>query len=429
MPGRTQLQGATGRNYALDYLRASALLLMSLIHMWRYILGRSGADAVAAFVGEAAPFPFFLAFGMTQTVLVRRNRQDILPFLVLFGFIGIFHGYFMLFTPAWEFFLFLWSASLLIVAGSRLQLRPPGFFVLGIVVLAINVFLPLGVSPLAVAGREHVPNATREAIAFAQHLWVLPGPFFPLPWAVVVFFGFAIGVDDPEPRRMLSWGGLGLLAAVTLAVLGRAEPNAAFAPHLALEKWAGTSPYLLAGCGGTLVLYAGLAQLCRVPVLEIYVYPLVRFISDHLMEGTILHYLVVRVLTAESVTGPWRAVWGMRRMHWSAVLLLSVVNVVLLLTTLKAVIFLWSQVQRHLATLWDRIGLGSAIAVSLTVWAIIRMCLGVVRPGYPKWLAYAAMLGLALFYRVAKEGRRKRGDLELEQEGGASQRKASARGD
>jgi hypothetical protein len=390
------------RNEALDYLRTSALLQMSLIHMWRYILGRSGVDAFVLSCGETAPFLFFVAFGATQHALLRRPRENVLAFFVFFGVISLLHDFYQFFFPVWEFFQFLWVSSLLVVFGSRLGCGRRHFLVLGAAVLIANAIVPLGVTPLSVLGPwDHSRDA---AIALAQRLWILPGPFFPLPWVAVVFLGFAMGMASP-PRGWHAFvlSVVGLIGAFAVGLAAESRPDSALALNLTLSKWAATSTYLLAGCCGTLLLYAVFDALGRLAVVRTYVYPGVRFVSDHLIEGAILHYPVVRLLTAKSFG--WGITFrGARTLHWTGVVLLSVMNVVLLTILLKLVMLVWKRITWGGACVLDRIGWRPVAVTAALAWIVIQACFlaGAVRLGYLKWSAYAVMLGIALFYKYDK---------------------------
>lgn len=387
MPARYP-ESDPARNVALDYLRAAALCLMALIHMWRGVLGRSGVDAALRFVGEAAPFLFFVAFGMTQSRLVTRRARDLVPFVVLFGFIGLFHGYFMFYSPLWEFFLFLWFASLLAIASTWLGLRGWAYAWLGAAVLALNLVRPLGVSMI---------SAPAADVEFAHHLWLFPGTFYPLPWAAVVFFGLALGLHCQASRRGLALATTGVVLACGCGLAAARWPGQTLGARLTVEKWSATSPYMLLGCSATFLLYAALGRIARSRVARQQLYPTVRFLSDNLLLGTILHYLVTRCFEAAPFHR-WSAFAGVRTASGTAVVLLSILDLALLVAAIAGVRAAWQAFERGVSRVLRKVTVPLVSMAAVLVWVALQTSVGVVRPGYVKWGAYAAMLGLALFY-------------------------------
>ena len=397
------------RNGALDYLRAGALILMSLVHMWRFVLGRGRGDEVLLFLGETAPCLFFVAFGMTQTRFVTKGRREILSFLGLFGVISMFHSLFLLYGLTWEFFLFLWGSSVLMVAGSRAGLRAGHFLALSAVILAINFFVPLGVSEYVVIWRP-VSAETRASMDLAARLWLLPpGPFYPLPWAVLPFFGFALGMN--ELRHSGRAAALAALCiAVLLAVGGLAirEPGLPLASHLELDKLTATSTYMIAGCAWTALVYAVLHWVHRQEELNRLLYPPARFLSEHLMEGTILHYAIIRLLRAVAPR-----LGGAPAPDWTMVIVWSAANVVLLFASLKLLMMVWSTVAPRARWLLERATVPRVALLSLGLYVGLRVSLAaaIAPPRLATWLAYAAMPALALFYRYDRD--RGKGDSLL----------------
>jgi hypothetical protein len=387
------------RNEGLDYLRAAALLMMSLIHMLRDILGNSGADAAVRFFGECAPLLFFSAFGMTQNRMVKKDASEIMRFVLLFGLIGVFHGHFLGNKVTWDFFLFLWSSALLVLWGHRLGLDHRLFLVLSVAILAVNFVQPLGF--FSVFGTQADPASA----TLARYLWRLPGPFFPLPWAVLVFFGFALGMEYRARAPQLYMAAVAVAVLAALDVTVSVWPDLPLAARLGLDKWAATSPYCVFGCAGTLLVYATASSLCHVEWAERWVYPTVRLLSDNLMVATVAHYLVLRALTVEPLQ--WcRAVNGVRTVSWGVVCLLSVANVVLVVVALKLALRLWDVAQQRLAAMLRRMHVGTVTVAGLVVWAGLYLGVGSVRPGYLRSTAYAAMLSLALFYGYDRDRRR-----------------------
>ncbi len=395
-----------GRNYALDYLRAAGLLFMSWTHMWRFIFGHGVMENAVLFIGETGHFLFFLAFGMTQNRLVTKGREEVLPFVLLFGLIGAFHSYFLLFNLAWEFFLFIWIACVAILVGTWVGLSHRQLLLLSVLILLLNAFVPLGVSRFVAQGRAVVPLDTQAEIAFAEHLWGLPGPFFPLPWAVVVFLGFAMGMEYPaHPRPMLVWAVASLALASVLAAVATARPDLPLAANLVFNKWAATSTYVVAGCAWAVLLYVAFAPLDRVSGVHELLYPPVRFLSDHLLEVTVLHYLVLRTLTAERFG--WISFGPVRHTHWSVPVVLSIANPILLFALLKLVMSVWGIIERRCRRVLDHFSVEVVGLTALILWVVLRLSRDRVRLGYLRWTAYAAMLGIALFYRYDKERRRR----------------------
>lgn len=393
-------RGPSTRNIALDYIRTLALLLMSLIHMWRDLLGRGAVDRILLSAGETAPVFFFVAFGMTQNRMVKKNASEVMRFVVLSGFIAVFQSYFLFSAPVWDFFPFLWAALLLVLLGNWLGLSHRQFLLLSVAVLVVNMIRPLGVSLI---------GATLADGAFAQRLWLFPGGFFPLPWAVLVFLGFALGMQYRPMPRDLVMAAAGMTVVVALNVVVALRPDVPLAYRLTLSKWSATSPYLVFGCAEVLLVYAGLDYISRFPVAEKWFYPTTRFVSDNLMVGTVLHYLVLMCLTAQ-FSSWWRLVNGVRTANWGIVLLLSIANVVFLVGALKLLARLWGMVSQRLHGVLGRLGIAPVALTAVAIWAVLRFGVGFVSLGFLKWTAYAAMLLLALLYDYHRKQARGAGE-------------------
>jgi hypothetical protein len=403
---------AQARNIALDYVRATALVLMCLVHMWRSMLKWFGLDVAVLMIGEASPCLFFVAFGMTQHLLVRRTDREKRQYLLILGVISVLHCYFATLSLGWEFFLFLWSSALFVLVGDRLGMDRRGFLLLAAAVAILNVFVPLGMwgfAKVELADPYVLSTDTDAAIAFANRLWVLPGPFFPLPWGILVFFGFALGLDYPRRRSTaVLWAAVMVLVVAVLRTVAGHWPGLAVSHHLALSKWGATSTYLAAGAAGTLLLLAGFGVLHAVSVVQRFVYPVVRFLSDHLLEGTVFHYLVVSTLTLD------RFGWtggGLRpRARLSAVILASVLNVVLLVGGLKLAVALWALLRRGISAVIGEINIDSLGWACLGWLAVLHVVHVAGLLGYQglRWLAYTGMLVLALGYGDARSRRRER---------------------
>jgi hypothetical protein len=400
------------RNVALDYVRTTALLLMCLTHMWRWMLSWFGLDLAALMIGEASPCLFFVAFGMTQHVLVRHADREQREYLLVLGVIAVLHCYFAAMSLGWEFFLFLWASALLVLAGDRLGIGRRGFLLLAAAVALLNVFVPLGTwgfVKIELADPFVLSAGTDAAIAFASRLWVLPGPFYPFPWAILVFFGFALGLDYPQrPAMAVFWAVVLIFTVALLRVLAGHWPNLAVSHHLALSKWGATSTYLAAGAAGTLLLLAGFGVLHVISAVRLLVYPVVRFVSDHLLEGTVFHYLVVSTLTLERFG--WNGGGLKPRARLSLVILASVLNVVLLVGGLELAVTVWALLRRALSKVVSDISPRSLAGAALAWLAVLHVSNVTGLLGYYtlRWMAYGAMLALALAYGDSRSRRRAR---------------------
>jgi len=383
------------RDLALDYLRATALFLMSLIHMWRSQLGRSGADALVLFVGEISPCLFFFAFGMTQNRTLNKRSLEIVRYEIVLGLIAAFHSFYLVYRLVWDFFQFLWFASLLLIVGSRVGIRRRGFVALSGVILLLNAVCPLGVASTLWDSLGVVASSHR-AVEIARHLWLVPGAFFPLPWAAVVFLGFAVGVNGhARIRRLVPFAGMGLLTALAVGAIATRSADSALGFRFALDKWTATSTYMVLGCSASVLLYAAFDRL-RLSSVRNRLDRSIRFASDHLLVGTILHYLVVRGLTAERF-GPWTFA-GVRTVSSGWVLLWSVANLVLLNALLRVTVAGWNGMTDRFGKLLHHVRFVSVATISIVFLIVLYLCRASMRLGYLKWSAYVAMLGLALFY-------------------------------
>jgi len=382
------------RNAALDSLRATALLLMSLIHMWRFIVPHGAIGSCLLFVGELAPFPFFIAFGMTQNLLVRKERRQIAESLAVLGCIAALHSYFLLFTAAWEFLFFLWAASLLVVIGSWIGVSRRQYLMLALVIVCVNAVIPLGASALETFVRPNLPSFTRNAIAGAQRVWVLPGPFFPLPWAALVFFGVALGTQY-VPRREHVFAAAGVaMVALGLGALARSVEDPSIAARLELEKWTATSTYVLLGGAVTILVYALFARAARGEPVAMST--AARFLSERLIEGTILQYAVVEILVAlgrNQIAG------------WTRVLILSLVNVVGLAAGLKLFDGIERLCAQPLDALRRRLGFQGIAGLALTAWIALLVARLRIPLANLRWVAYAGLVLLAVWYRFEKTRR------------------------
>ncbi len=400
------------RNVSLDYVRTAALVLMCLVHMWRSMLRWFGLDVAALVIGEASPCLFFVAFGMTQHLLVRRADREKREYLLILGVISVLHCYFAAMSMGWEFFLFLWSSALFVLAGDRLGMGRRQFLQLAAAIALLNVFVPLGTNgfvKIELADRYVLSGDTDAAIAFANRLWVLPGPFFPLPWAILVFFGFGIGLDYPRrPRAAVFWAiVLGLFVAVLRVLAGR-WPHLTVAHHLALSKWGATSTYLMSGAAGTLLLLGAFGLLHAVSAVRRFIYPVVRFVSDHLLEGTVFHYLVFNTLTWERFG--WTGGGLGPRARLSAVMLASVLNVLFLVGGLKLAVSLWGQVRKATVLLIGEISVGGLAAGGMAWLGALHVSAvtGLLPHNAVRWLAFSGMLVVALAYGDLRSRRRDR---------------------
>jgi len=387
------------RNIALDYLRAVALLMMMWAHLWRVLLGATATQRIALAIVEIGQVPFFLAFGMTQVRLLRRDREAIWSTLVLFGLIGLLHGYFMWFRPAWEFFLFLWFMSAVIVATRALGVPPRWLVAASVVVLAVNAVFPLGMSPFALMLGPQIAASARPALAFAEHFWLLPGPFYPAPWGVVVVLGLVLGVEFPAAlRRVDVVGALAVVALLAAVFLAYRTPPLSIGLRFQLEKWNVSTAYVIGSSAAVLVMYAALARLETATWVRQVTYPAVRFFSDRLLEATILHYLAGRILLDPRVSG-WLIVRDGHDTSWPVTLVVSIANVILLAILVWLVDRLWGLTLRRsgktIARLnWRWVAFGGGLTWVVLILAassthIDRVSL--------RWWAFAAMLLLALF--------------------------------
>jgi hypothetical protein len=371
------------RNLALDYLRVLALVLMTLVHMWRPFLGWEGVDGILRSVGETAPLLFFVSFGMTQTRLLAHPLSVQLQRLWWLGLVAVLHSYFMWFSLCWEFFLFLWSASLLVIVGTVAGLAPRHFAMLGVVVLALNSIVPLGPGG---ALAQPPPRA----------IWLIPGPFFPLPWAALVFFGLVLGTQFPSrllrPLPLLALVAIVVLAYFKVYLVAPVEP---LGLRFTVEKVAATSAYLTLGTAGTIVVYLLLGWLVRAGVFRRLIHPPVRFVSDHLLVATVLHNLSLRLLMDSRFHWPM-AVNGLRTASAGELLLLSVANVVVLFVMLAVVSWLWRGFASGCGNIVDSLRLPWVTLVSITALAVMRPRMGAIGVFSFRWTVFAWMLVVAL---------------------------------
>ncbi|MBI3783435.1 MAG: hypothetical protein HY270_08535, partial [Deltaproteobacteria bacterium] len=273
----------------MDYLRVGALLLMVFIHTARSFMGWDGLDGVLTTIGEAAPFPFFFALGMTSNRLVASPPAVQVERLGWFGLVAVWHSYHMWFSMHWEFFMCLWVAMCSIALGRGVGASTRHCVIVAALLLVANAVVPL--SPTSAA----TPDA-----------WLQYGPFFPIPWIVPVLLGVGAGIEFPIRWRRTGIV-LGLAAAVAAATAKSVfeAPQDPFGLRFIAEKNAATSAYMIAGCAGAALFYLLLGwipferSLCR------RCNAAVRFVSDRLLVATVLHHLSVRLITDP-------------RWHWSA---------------------------------------------------------------------------------------------------------------
>ena len=163
---------------------------------------------------------------------------------------------------------------------------------------------------------------------------------------------------------------------------------------------------------GTLFLLGGFRALHRVGVVQRFVYPTVRFLSDHLLTGVVFHYLVYGAL----ILPQWSWVGGGLgpRGRVSAILLASLLNVILLVGGLKLVVGGWAFLRKATAARIGEINI-QKLAAACLAWLValhVARVFGVLSDLNLRWLAYAAMLVLALAYGDSRRGRRRKRDAE-----------------
>lgn len=409
-PGASGLGGTPiPRDRPLDYLRSAGLCLMSLAHMWRAILGQHGLDSLILSIAEGAPCVFFFAFGMTQTRLVSKPPAVIARHLILFGLIAAFHSYFLFYTVMWDFFQCLWFAAVLIVLGAKSGMQRRDFLAASVAVLVLNTLLPLGPASILPESLSTAPKQQLSA-ALARHLWGVPGSFFPLPWSVVVVLGFALGMNNLPAARRLAWpAGLACAAMLVLGGLAADMPDA-FRFRLQLNKWTATSPYLVCGSAATLLLYVAWDRFDVRSLGRRWLYPPVRRLSDHLLVGTVLHYLVVRVLTAERFG--WLQIHGVRRVDWVTVVILSAANLTVLTLLVALMTAAWQKAIDHGGTVLRHLRLRVVVGAAVMLMGGLYWSRSHLRLGYSKWTAFLAMLGLALYYEYDRTRRARLGRSE-----------------
>ena len=382
-PAAGRSSGERAYNRPLDYLRLTALVLMTCIHTARGFLSWGGVDGILRTIGEAAPVVFFVALGMTQRRLVTKTMAEQLRRLGWFGLVSFAQSYFMWFGLHWEFFPFLWTASVIVVAGSACGVSARQFLVLGIVILALNGVVLL--TPRPPAGQPVPPD-----------FWLRYGPFFPLPWVALVFIGVGLGVEFPQrwrqPRIVLALVVVVAVAAVISIAKAPAEP---LGFRFDAEKGAATSAYLLAGAAGTVAIYLLYGWLPAARGRWQRLDGGVRWVSDRLLVATVVHFLSVRL-----VSDP--------RWHWSSAtrfvrtgtsgefVLLMAVSVGLLLLLLVSIAALWSLLAARFGRALDALRLQWVAVVMIGGLLLLRARIGLIGLFSYRWLAFTAMLIAAL---------------------------------
>lgn len=388
-----------GRNEALDYLRVVGLVMMVCAHFWRPLLRLYGAGGVVHAFIETAPFPFFLAFGMTQHRVVRRETASLRGYYILFGLVGLLHAYFMWLQPVWEFLLFLWFWAVLLALAKPLRLQSPQVVALAGLILALNAVLPLATNPFAIAAAEQ-----RGTAPFVLHRWLIPGFFQPLPWGAVVLLGFALGTAFPRwLRRPLPLLCLAVVSAASAYRISTQRSDVPLGFRFDAHKWTATSTYLVLGCALTLILYSVCGLASRLRLLQRYVYPLARFLSDHLLEATVFHYLPVQALLDRRLGLP-RAINGMQVGRWWAICLASLTNFILLLAGLGALDAIWRALTRVAGGAMQRAGWVSVALTAFALWGLLELASVTERIDEfsLRWIAFALMVWLSFYLRFVR---------------------------
>jgi len=370
-------------NRPLDYLRVTALLLMTCIHTSRGFLGWSGVDGVLRTIGETAPVFFFVALGMTQRRLVSKPIAEQVRRLGWFGVVSFAQSYFMWFALHWEFFMFLWAASVVVVLGSAGGLTARHFLLLGLLILAVNGIVSLTPMP---------PPGTPVPADF----WLRYGPFFPLPWVALVFIGVGLGVDFPHRwRRPAVILALIVVAAVAAAISIAKAPAELIGFRFEAEKGAATSAYLVGATASTICFYLLFGWFPGSHGVWRHINALLRFVSDRLLLATVLHFLSIRMLT--DPRWHWSIGAGfVRTGTWGELVLLVGSSIGLLLVLLVGVSVLWDLLCARYGSWLDHLRFPWVAVVVLGGLTLMRLKIGLIGIFSYRWTAFALMLLAAL---------------------------------
>ncbi len=290
------------RNVALDYLRVLALCLMLCAHNWTYLqentfghysngttwinVQTTGVNILDGqwhhllyFIFNLAPAFFFIAFGMTQRLLVVKPAKSVLYTTVFFGYIAVLHSIFLMPTlMEWNFLLLLWMASVLVYVFAMARMNKTAYFTLFFLIILANYVVPL----------ESVMNRT----------WPLQGEFYPLPWLAFVFVGFAFGIEGPSRKKeyfTLAVCASGI-AFVIFTMYFQDKINYLF-PYINLgmkKDHDQTSNYIVLSSSAVFISYILFDMIERLLIKLIWFDRWVKFLSKYLIVATVLHYLIRR---------------------------------------------------------------------------------------------------------------------------------------
>jgi hypothetical protein len=192
-----------------------------------------------------------------------------------------------------------------------------------------------------------------------------------------------------------------LLAGAAAFHIGTSGPEHALAARFDHQKWVATSSYLVLGCAVTLLLY----RLCDVLgqwgwVQRWWDAPL-RYLSDHLLEATVFHYLLVRILLDERI-GLSRVEDGVRFLSWPSLVLACAALFVSLIGGLQLLDLVQKAIARYGGRRWKRV---AVIAVVLLALVDVGHRGQYADPLTLRWCTFAVMLWLALYMRAARAPR------------------------
>ena len=290
------------RDPGLDLLRAGVLLLMVFVHVFRFADHSISGVTTLLWFGEAAPALFFFAFGMTTRAFLDREPTRRSARLLAFLYVALMHNAVTGTLGRWNFlgFLFMARGVTWALAGAA---RAPARWHLA----AFGVFgLCLLFTPV-----DWMGSLFRRAV---------PGPFPLVPWILFVLAGHAYAGGALGRRGLLAALGAVAFAAIlwSLSELGGID-------SYRISKWPLTFPFVLAGCGGAVLIVEGGRTWARLGHRQ----PTgVDRLSRNLLLGTALHYLPLALFTTLAVWSPIRTLGpGLRTVVVGGFTILSMASI------------------------------------------------------------------------------------------------------